>query len=232
MSEIRVLIVEDDPIICQDLSEMLVFQGLNVVGLASSYDQAISVFEVNRPDVLLVDIKLKGEKDGVDLVKKINESHGDIFPVVFLTANSDKETKYRAFNTSPSTFLTKPYNEQDLVNSLELAFNQKSSDMRKLFVKTSDRYIKVDQNEIRYLKADGSYCRIYTRTNEHLISVNLNQCALKLQRNRFLRIHRSFLVNRREISAVDKQHVYIGNLELPIGRKYKEEVFKALDTLP
>ncbi|WP_421875487.1 LytR/AlgR family response regulator transcription factor [Marinoscillum sp.] len=232
MTSIKVLIIEDDPIICQDLSEMLANQGMDVVGVAPSFEMGLELFHSRHPDVMLVDIKLRGEKTGVDLVNHIKSEIGINLPVVYLTANSDPTTKSKAFKSEPSSFLTKPYHEQDLVNALELSFERRSSTEQSIFVKHQDKYIKINQFDIVYLKADGSYCRIVTRENSFLVSVNLNKSAAKLQESVFLRIHRSFIVNRSSIEAVDKNHIFLKGISLPIGRKYKDDVFKAMEMLP
>lgn len=231
---IRVLIVEDDPITCQDLKEILGAQKFDVVGTASSYDQALKKFHSYSPDLLLIDVKLKGERDGIDLIEAIHAELDTYPPVVYLTANSDPGTKQRAFETKPAVFLTKPFHEKDLLISLELAFSNYSSAKTSregeevFFVKTTDHYIKVHEKEILFVKAEGSYSRITTENKGFLLSTNLNTCAQKLNNPRFIRIHRSYLLNQERITAVDHNEVFIGDHKFPIGRSYKQSVSESL----
>lgn len=89
---IKVLIIEDDPITSLDLKEILISNGFHVSQAAKSFEEGLSAYQNTNPDVLLVDINLNGDKDGIDLVESLQQEY-DIFPVVFLTANSDFQTK-------------------------------------------------------------------------------------------------------------------------------------------
>lgn len=226
--KVRVLIVEDDPITCQDLKEILTERKFDVVGTAASYERALGLFNSESPDLLLVDVKLKGEKDGIDLVKTIHETSSSSPPTIFLTANSDQNTKKKAFETNPAVFLTKPFNEQDLLISLELAFNNHQNELKSqeddqiLFIKTSDHYARIREQEILYIKAEGSYCKVVTEQQEFVLSCNLNTCAKKLSDKRFVRIHRSYMVNWEKVTAVRQNDVSIGLHKFPIGRSYKQ----------
>lgn len=222
--KIRVLIVEDDPITRLDLKETLSAEGFEVSGTAASFEQAYKLFRDKKPDVLLVDIKLQGELDGIEFVKVIKEESDVDFPTVYLSANSDRQTRTRAFETNPSIFLNKPFNSKDLLISLELAFNNYSDNNDLLFIKTADDYIKIAGKDILFVQADGSYCKIVTSDNSYMMSINLNRCADKMKEGKFIRVHRSFLLNIEKITAVNHQNAFIGQDQFPIGRKYKENV--------
>lgn len=233
---INVLIVEDDPITCQDLIEILTAAGFKVSASASSYQQALALFHEHKPDLMLVDVKLRGEKDGIDLVEHIHtETYS--FPVVYLTANSDSQTKERAFKTNPAVFLTKPFREQDLINAIELSFSnytsgQKNENTKKaFFIKTNQNYAKVMEVDILYIKAEGSYCRIITSDKEYVISKNLTSCAQELNFDHFIRVHRSYLVNSKKINSIDNQHLYIYDNTIPIGRNYRKSLKKIIHRL-
>ncbi|ADR22756.1 hypothetical protein MATR_33980 [Marivirga tractuosa] len=233
---IKVLIIEDDPITSLDLKEILISNGFHVSQAAKSFEEGLSAYQNTNPDVLLVDINLNGDKDGIDLVESLQQEY-DIFPVVFLTANSDFQTKKRAYSTNPSVFLTKPFREGDLINSLELAFYNftklKSKDInnKAFFIKTNSEYAKVMEVDILFIKAEGSYCRIITSDKEYLISKNLTNCAQELQFEHFIRVHRSYLVNSRKIASVDTQNLYIDGCAIPIGRNYKSSVREIINKL-
>jgi len=115
--KLQVLILEDDLITSRDLTEVLTQNGMEVLGVAQSAEKARSLFLSQKPDVILVDIKLKGEEDGISFVKDFNSHH---IPVVYLSANSDAETLKKAYATTPSSFLTKPFDEKDLRPDVQL----------------------------------------------------------------------------------------------------------------
>lgn len=225
--------MEDDPIIGNDLKETLQTQNFEVAGICRNYHEALEAFQVVKPEVILVDIKLKGSKDGIDFSETINFPK-PICPVIYLTGSTDKETKARAFRSNPSGFLTKPFYAETVIASVELAvekFNREKSDNQHafadidLFVKNGDQLFRVNTKDIQCFKAEGSYCRVFTEENEFLISGNLKIYAEKLQQN-FTRIHRSYLISNSKITSMNSSQIFLGNRSFPIGRAYKHLVRK------
>lgn len=119
MSEIRVLIIEDNPLIAVDIEQCLNNINFIVSGTAYNFLDALSQLEKNTPDVVLMDINLGDEKDGIDIGKIINEKY--FLPFVYLTSNSDRTTIERAKITRPSGYIIKPFDEKDLLAALEIA---------------------------------------------------------------------------------------------------------------
>lgn len=126
MNEIKVLIVEDEPVIAQNISMYLNNHDFVVSGIAYDYDEAIQELTTNTPDAVILDINLDENKDGIDIAKHINQHHP--IPFIFLTSYSDKETLGRAKSVEPHGYIVKPFNERTLLASLEIAisnFSQK-----------------------------------------------------------------------------------------------------------
>ncbi len=119
MKNIKILIVEDEYIIANDIQMSLESMGYTVCALAASGEQAISKTKEHLPDLILMDIMLKGDMDGIETAKHITESF-DI-PVVFLTAYSDDEILERAKEICPFSYLIKPFKERELKTSIEVA---------------------------------------------------------------------------------------------------------------
>ncbi len=229
---INVLILEDNPLTSQDLKEIIEEQGMMVTGIAKNREEAMKSIKEQKPDVLLVDIFLKGGDDGINIVNELERA----FPIIFLTANSDRETVDRALKTRPASFLTKPYDDQDVIIALELAFNNhyntvldsENQKMDFVFLKAGNKFEKVFTEDILYLQADGSYTRFVTPTKEFTLSGNLNNTSEKIRNPAFLRIHRSYIVNIKSVTGIDKDSVFIEERSLPISRSYREEVSKQL----
>lgn len=114
----KVLIVEDDMIISLVVENMIKKLGYKLVGKASSGDKAIELALSEKPDVVLMDIRLKGEMDGIEAVTKIKE-HIDI-EVIYLTGNSDKVNYERAKATKCIDLISKPFTIAELTRSLEM----------------------------------------------------------------------------------------------------------------
>lgn len=235
--KIKVLIVEDNPITSQDLKEIIVGNGMEVTGIAKNAKEAEACMSLAEPDILLVDINLKDGDDGIDFVSAMDPHK---IPVIYLTANSDKQTVERALKTNPSTFLTKPYDDRDVVIALELAFQNhcqttlKSEDEERIsfiFLKSVNRFEKVFIEDILYLQAEGSYTKFITDKKEYTLSCNLYQTNQRINHTAFLRIHRSFIVNIDNVTGLDNDSIFLGNKNLPISRTYKTEVNRILQRI-
>ncbi|HWQ44877.1 MAG TPA: response regulator [Methanosarcina barkeri] len=122
MAEGRVLIIEDEHIVAMGIKKMLKSLGYTVTGVASSGEDAISKAESTFPDVVLMDIMLKGDLDGVEAAKEIRERF-DV-PIVYLTAYSDNNILERAKITEPFGYIIKPFDEKDLYSSIEIALHR------------------------------------------------------------------------------------------------------------
>lgn len=116
------LIVEDETLIAEELSERLTRMGFSVVGTVDSADEAIQLAIQERPNVVLMDIRLKGEKDGIHAAAEIRK-HFDI-PVIYLTAYSDQITLNRVKETEPYGYVLKPFHERELQITIELAMHR------------------------------------------------------------------------------------------------------------
>ncbi|MGL1888332.1 MAG: LytTR family transcriptional regulator DNA-binding domain-containing protein [Reichenbachiella sp.] len=225
---IRVAVIEDNPITSQDLQEILAENGMQVCGSYYSAEDALKGIPQQIPDILLVDIKLKGELSGIDLATQLEGE----FPIIYLTSNSDKETVAKALKTQPASFLTKPFDTKDVLIAIELAVNNYSENhsienktyLPFIFLKEKEIFEKVPVDNILYLEADGSYCKFVTSEKEYLLTGNLNHICQQLNPQTFKRIHRSYTININQITGLDNDYVFFDKLNLPIGRTYKAEL--------
>ncbi len=119
MKKIKVGIVEDEMIIAETISLALKKLGYLPTQPAFSYETAISMLESEKLDIVLLDINLNDELDGVDLAHYINSNYS--LPIIFLTANSDRNTIERSKQTCPNAFLVKPFSNEDLFSAIEIA---------------------------------------------------------------------------------------------------------------
>lgn len=122
MTEGRILIVEDEHIVAMGIKRMLKSLGYTVTGVASSGEDAISKAESTFPDVVLMDIMLKGDIDGVEAAKEIKERFN--IQVVYLTAYSDDKILERVKTTEPLGYIVKPFDEKDLYSNIEVALHK------------------------------------------------------------------------------------------------------------
>ena len=120
----RVLVVEDESIVAEDLRERLEKNNYEVIAIADSGKEAIELVKQNRPDLLLMDVRVKGELNGIETAIVIQSFFEDPIPVVFLTGFSEKSFPYLKV-LDDYIYINKPYSEEILVGSIQRALNQK-----------------------------------------------------------------------------------------------------------
>jgi DNA-binding LytR/AlgR family response regulator len=245
MATIKVGIVEDDMLIGQSIANTLRQLGYEPTEPAISYTEALEMIEQERPDILLLDIELSGKKDGIDLAMKLQETHA--IPFIFLTAYSDTITVERAKKANPPAYLVKPFNKNDLYASIEICLNNfekqsgKSSQSMPqteekdtflikgcVFIKQGQNYQKIKVDDILYLENDKIYINVHTVNNKLLVRSTIQNYMDMLDAPHFLQIHKSYAVNTNYVDSVNAESVFVRGTELPIGRAYKDEFFRAM----
>jgi len=244
---IKILIVEDEMIIAANISLQLSTLGYDVIGIIPRAQEALSCIKTEQPDIVLMDINLKGELDGIETVKLMQKSY-DI-PVIYLTANADDAHFNRARATHPYAFISKPFKKLDLQRVIELTADRIqqneneptfSDDSEKLtpfilsnciFVRHHEKMVKVDIKDIHYIEAERNYCRIYSKDKEYLLVMTLKDMDEKLPNRHFLRVHRSFIVNLSQIDEIATSHIVIAKKAIPVSKSLKEELLNRLQTI-
>lgn len=127
-NNLKVLIVEDEIIIAREIEDILINLGYNVTGIASSSDEALSMVEKFKPAIVLMDIIIEGEKDGIDSALEIYQRFK--IPVIYLTAHSDLNTLLRARKSLPYGYIIKPFTKRDIVISMGLALYKHKAEMK------------------------------------------------------------------------------------------------------
>ncbi len=123
----KILIVEDESLVVMDLTVSLRKIGYEVTGSASNYQDTLFSIKEKKPDLILMDICLNGEKDGIETAKQINQYHN--IPIIYLTALDDTEVLEKALKTNPHAYLTKPFSLQSLKAAIEIALKKTESKM-------------------------------------------------------------------------------------------------------
>ena len=235
---VKVLVVEDEMIIAAKISLHLEQLGYEVAGILPRGEEAIIHCRQSPPDILLLDVNLKGIIDGIETAR-ILQKEGINVPIIFLTANSDQGTFDRAKATRPQAFLAKPYRKADLARAIDLAVVNASNAPAaapqnealandahllsdRIFVRHKERMVKLFLKEILYVEAERAYCKIVTKNTEYLLSIALRKLEEQLTSNTFMRVHRSYLINLAQIDEIAEGHVAIAGKAIPIGKSYRE----------
>ena len=247
---VKLLLIEDEPIIAKDLAYLLQDLGYAVTGTCRRHQEALQSLQTQQPDLVLCDIHLEGDDwDGIRLAGEIRRLYN--LPIIFLTAMTDPATIARAAFVEPEAYLTKPFEERQLRVAIELAlvkFAQKqeadsaptpeepAANMPPFiagafFVKDKKRLVKIQTEEILWIKAEGVYSLLATTQRQFLLSVNLGILEEKLKNHSFARVHRSYLVNVLHVETIEEDVLTVGLEHIPLGKSYREEFYRRLQQL-
>ncbi|HEY6161898.1 MAG TPA: response regulator [Bacteroidia bacterium] len=244
----NILITEDESIVAKDIQMSLKKLGYNVVGICSSGEDAIKAAEEKKPDLVLMDIMLKGDMSGIEAADVIRQKMN--LPVIFLTAYADESTLSKAKVTEPYGYIIKPFKEIDLHTSIEMALykHQKATDIKKerdflyslvenkdskdiIFVKANQKLVKVRTKDIYFVEALKDYVVINTAHARYTIHSTMKDIEKKLPVSEFIRVHRSFIVRIDKIVAIDHANVILEDdkKQIPIGGSYKDELAQRIN---
>lgn len=240
MEKVKILVVEDEIIIADSICNALNELGYHALEPAINYTEAIETIETEKPDIAILDIQLSGKKTGIDLAKKIRERYH--FPFIFLTSNADSFTINQAKEVKPPAYLIKPFSKEELYSSIEIAlhnFSVKSGDLtdenliikEAIFIKNKGFFTKVSFSDILYLKSDHVYVEILLNNQQkYVVRSSLNDILSKLNSN-FIRVHRGFVINIAYLNQINSNSVKIIDEEIPIGKKFREEIVKRINLI-
>jgi DNA-binding LytR/AlgR family response regulator len=250
MSKTNILIVEDESIVAKDIQHSLKKLGYTVVEVCSNGEDAIKIAEEKKPNLVLMDIMLKGDMSGIEAGAHIKEKLN--IPIIYLTAYADESTLSKAKVSEPYGYIIKPYKEIDLHTSIEMAIykheketelkkerdflysiveNKDSKDKDFLFVKSNSRLIKLNTSDIYFVEALKDYVVINTETARYTIHSTMKEIEKKLSSSDFIRVHRSFIVRIDKIVAIEQQSLIIEKDKklIPIGGVYKDDLHNKLN---
>jgi DNA-binding LytR/AlgR family response regulator len=234
MTAINVLIVEDKALIAEDIAAKLRKHGLEVAGMYDSGEEAVEAVKTTRPDLVLMDIELAGAMDGISAAHVLTQEY-DI-PVIYLSDFADPKTLDRAKKTLPASYLTKPFNEMDLVRAIDIAFTNANTQAVRRPLKKDHVFLREDNqvfsrikiDDILYLEADRAYSRIVTETKDYTFSTNMSDIWEQLGHDDFVRAHRSHVVNLNRITSLDGNVIHLGKKQVQMSSGYREEVLGRL----
>lgn len=243
--DVTILIVEDEMIIGANISMLLSDLGYETLGIIPSGEKAIAFIETQKPDIILMDIVLKGKLDGIETARIIQETN-DI-PIIYLTSNTDDHHFNRSKSTRPFAFISKPFKRLDLQRAIELTIAHLSEEKNtqadnedlpeilddRIFIKDRGNMKKILIKDITHIEADRNYCIIHTSSSTTSVTVTLilKNLEERLPAKHFLRIHRSYIVNCARIDSITEIHVIIGKHKIPLSRNFRPELLRRLKTI-
>jgi len=248
MSKAKILIVEDQGIVAKDIENSLKKLGYSISGSVPSGEKAIKSVKELKPDLVLMDILLKGDMDGIQAAKTINESHN--VPVIFLTANADEKTISEAKIAEPYGYIVKPFREKELQTIIEMAIYKHEKDLKlkkerdfyysiaegqkgadSIFVRSEYRLNKIRYQDIYYIEALKDYIIIHAKENSFTTHSTMKNISSILPIRDFVRVHRSYIVRLDKIFSIKYPDLVIEDKKkvIPIGGLYKKELYSRLN---
>jgi len=233
MATIKIGVVEDEMIIAASIVSTLKKLNYTVANTASNYKAAIEMIEKEDLQLLLLDINLGGQKDGIDIATYVRSHY--TLPIIFLTANSDIATVQRAKTVKPNAYLLKPFTKDDLYTAIEIAFssydqsNDKQLKKDSIILKSGYDYIKLKFSEIISIESNDNYVSINIGSGKPLVSrATLSEMTDKLPSSTFTRINRSVIINHDFIKKVETDQVHVGDAGFSISPKSRQELLEKM----
>ena len=240
-SDLKIAIVEDEPLIAGHIEQYVLDAGFNSAGIADNFTDAKELLQKENPDLILLDINLGDGPDGIDIAHYINQHYKK--PFIFISSNTDAKTLERVKLTNPFGFIVKPFKAGDIQTQINLAwhsFNLQKENTQvsfsdsflvndHFFIKDKHSLVKVNYADVLYAEACDNYSIIYTKQTKYILSYTLKVVEEKLSLFHFFRTHRSFLVNLKHIEKVNPKEVLINGKEIPVSENSRAELLQKLN---
>lgn len=223
------LIVEDELLIAETIADFLRKEGCEQITMVESVEDAVKCIETGHIDFVLTDIKLGKMKTGIDLGNLLHTKYH--IPFIYITSHADKTMIDLAKHTRPTAYIVKPFKREDLLIAIELGLYNvahspvKHEDNEEITVKDGRAMVRLYHSNILWLESDGNYTIIHLKeSSRRVIRTALSELEEQLPATKFIRIHKSCIINKKQVTELRPNVVIINNEELPIGRTYQSNV--------
>jgi DNA-binding LytR/AlgR family response regulator len=231
--KLRCLIVDDEPIARQIVEKYCShLPDIEVVSACGDALQAKQILSTEQVDIIFLDINMP-VLDGLAFARTLRQQPQIIFTTAY------KEFAHEAFNVSACDYLLKPFSFERFIQAIDKAKHQmklqapgkamaKPVTSGTLYIKSEGRILQIHMNELLYAEAQGNSVKIVTTEGTYSSTMTFSAFEDQLPAENFVRVHRSFIVNKSKIRLIDGNRVFIGAVEIPIGSNYREQFLKAI----
>ncbi len=225
---IRTIIIDDEEDWRDNIGERVeAHPKLDLIGAFESPMAAYDLITEGGVDLILLDIEMP-EANGVDFMRQLSKPP----MVIFITSHRDFAIE--SYEVKAVDYLLKPLSKVRFMQAIEKALTHKNAeneaawDETFFFIRENNSFVKVEIADILFLKSLENYTQIITSSRTYTTLMPLSSAEEKLPKTSFLRVHRSFLVNKTKVTVVNKSELFILTHEIPIGRAYADVVFNSL----
>ncbi|HPE76387.1 MAG TPA: response regulator [Draconibacterium sp.] len=238
----KILIVEDEILVATDIQESLESLGYTVQNSVDTGLKAIQAVEKELPDLVLMDINLKGEMTGIEAAKTINQKH-DV-PIIYLTANADIDTVNKAKVALPYGYIIKPFTDKDLQTNIEIAifkfgndlklkmeseqfntfFDLKDHGKNQIIVHGSQGLEKINIDDVYFIEKSDENSIIHLAFDEVVTSKSFDELMELFPKKKFIQVSKHFVINTSKVFAVKYPEVIIADKMsvISVDEEYKE----------
>jgi len=232
MNEISCVIVEDDLISLSVVEALAKKTGLlDIKATFNSSQKAVSWLAENDIELLFLDIEMPG-LNGIDMLRSLPHRPD----VIIISGKRDYAVE--AFDLSVVDYLVKPVKDyQRFLKAVNKVIAKRKKNLRNekidknLFVKVDSLLLKLNVDEILWIEAFGDYIKIITQEKTHTVYATLKKIEEKLNRSKFVRVHRSYIVNVSKITNMDSNNLVINKKIIPISGTYKDDLLNKISVL-
>jgi len=235
---LNLLIVEDSISYSIELEQLTTEIGFNVIASVDNSADALDIIFSESPDIILMDIDIKGRLTGIDIAKKINHLN---IPILYITSFGDDETYNQATESNHIGYIVKPVDKLTLATSLKLLIKQgildqntknttllfKKEDEEFIFFMKNNVYQKVNINDLMHIKSEDNYCHFTLLDGtSYLLRIKISEVENLLSNRKFIRCHRQFIINQMKIRSINTEMntIEVGNQNIPFSRSKKQEI--------
>jgi DNA-binding LytR/AlgR family response regulator len=239
----QVLIVEDEALYAGQLEILIDKLGYDHLATLNNGKEVLQLLEKRVPDLVLMDIHINGDHDGIELTERIHEEYP--VPVIFITSMADDLTFNRASRTQAVHFILKPFDELQLQRAIEwtvrkMAHQRTDAEGEEwkedvlfedhFYIKKKQKLEKVVLDEVRFAEADGHYCTLHTGDQKYMLRMSFSELLNKLPGNNFLQTHRSFVANKTHVDSINLEDsvLEMGEATVPLSKGHRDKVLEAL----
>ena len=243
-SNYKILIVEDEILVATDIQESLESLGYTVQGAVDTGLKAVEAVEKELPDLVLMDINLKGEMTGIEAAKIISRKN-DV-PIIYLTANADINTVNKAKVALPYGYIIKPFTDKDLQTNIEIAifkfandvklkmeseqfntfFDLKDHSKNQIIVHGEKGLEKVNINDVYFIEKDDDQTIIHLAEDEVYTQKSFDEITGLFPKKYFIQVSKYFVINTLKVFAVKYPEVIIADkmTVISVDEEYKETI--------
>ena len=231
MPTLKCLIVDDEIMSRKSLERLCKkIDNLEVSGVCEDAESAILFLKKRNVDLIFLDIELPG-LTGIEFLKEAV----NLPQIIFTTSKT--EYAFEAFQHQVTDYLQKPIDFPRFSKAVEKAFeiyeqnNLYKSIANEIYIKDGSKYIRLPYSEIQYFENAGDYVKVKLDNDSHVIYATLKSILERLDKGRFLKVHRSYIINLEKIKDIDENSLVIGKKVIPVSRSNRPILMGRLNIL-